>query len=124
MVCKDLEMVEFPKKRGQVGGQCVNKLLPFRPIGSLKPTQVLLKTGVAGVAQPAGQTAINHGVLSVVQTDASAPVNKALHPIEIGIGPNEFSPLHAWGITQGICGNGCIHMASITLFATFTAPKR
>ena len=86
-------MVLLTKKRREIGGQRVDELLPLWPIMRLQPGQIFLKAGVARLAQPPGQTAVDHRMLLVMQVDARALVNQRLHPGEVGLGPDKLARL-------------------------------
>ena len=46
-----------------------------------------------GLAQAARQTAVDHGVLAIMQADAGTLVDQGLDAGKVAVGPDELAPL-------------------------------
>ena len=62
----------------------------FGAAGSFQPLQVGGERAVAGLAQPARQPAVDHGLLAGVQADAGVLVNQLAHALEVGCAEAEL----------------------------------
>ena len=100
-------MVLLAEKRGQVGGQRVNEFLPLGTVLLFQPAQIVVKTGVAGLAQAARQAAVNHGVFTIVQVDTGTLINEFLDARKIGISPCELTALFDWTGYRRRCWARC-----------------
>ena len=101
---ENLEMMLLAKERREVGGQRIHELLPLWPVVGLQPTQVVVKAGVPRIAQPPRQAAVDHGVLAIVQADASALIDQRLHTGKVCVGPDKFTPLGQRARGRRRCG--------------------
>lgn len=61
-------MMRFAKKRGQIGGQGIDKMLGFGAM-LLQIVQIQLKTMQAKHTDPACQSAVHHRIFTVRQPD-------------------------------------------------------
>ena len=87
-------MVLLPKKRGQIGGQGIDELLPLEAIMRFKPAKIVPKALIPRFAQAPRQAAVNHRMFAVMQADASTLINQRLNAIEVRVGPDKFMPGH------------------------------
>jgi hypothetical protein len=110
MRSKNFKMVLFTEKCRQIGGQGIHELLPLGTVMLFQPAQILVKARMPRLPETTRESAVNHCVLAIVQTDASALVNEPLDPREIGRCPDKFTPLRK-GAGGRRCSNGSIRPA-------------
>jgi hypothetical protein len=83
-----VEVVLLAEEGRQVGRQAVHERLPLAiALGAaalLERLQVVAEASVAGLAQPARQPAVDHGLLAGVQADAGTRVDQRAHALEVG----------------------------------------
>ena len=102
---QNFKMVLLAKERRQIGGERIDELLPLRPIvNRLQPVQIAGKALMSCLAQATGQTAVDHGVLAIVQADPSALINQRLHTGKVCVGPDKFTPLGQRARGRRRCG--------------------
>ena len=85
-------MMLFSKKRGEVGGERVGELVPFkRVVSGLKCIEIVAKTHHPEFAQAPSQAAIDHFALGFIQGNSGAGVDQLAYSGEIAIVHIEFA---------------------------------
>src|SRR5450830_1181959 len=85
------KMVRFAEEGRQVGGEGIDERLPFlAQAPCFQFVEVIREGGLAGGAQAAGDTAVDHFLLAVGQRNAGTLVDQGAHPFKITAGEIEF----------------------------------
>src|SRR5690606_17750691 len=78
------KMVSLAQKRGEVGGQRINKTLTLRVVtASLQNIQVLTETTQTQLADATCQSAVHHPVFLARQDDARPAVNELADTVQV-----------------------------------------
>lgn len=84
------EVVRLAEERRQVGGQRVNKRLPFRAVAvGLQLPQVMTKIIQVQRPQTPHQTVVNHVTLVIGQHDPGALVDQLTYPTKLRVGERQ-----------------------------------